>query len=638
MSKKVIVGTAGHIDHGKSALVRALPGIDPDRLKEEKERGITIELGFAHLDLPSGTLAGIIDVPGHEKFVRTMVAGAAGIDLVMLVIAADEGIMPQTREHLDICRLLSVPAGIVVLNKCDKVSADWIALQEEEVRTFVRGTFLAEAPVVPVSAVTGEGLPRLVAELDRLASRIQGKDPSLFFRLPVDRSFTIKGFGTVVTGTIVGGTVSAGDEVQALPGGPVARVRGLQIHGGPAESASAGTRTAVNLQGVEKENVPRGSVLCHPGTFVPTRAADVFIEYLALAPRPLRNRSLASFHAGTHSCRAKIALYGADEIPPGGSGYARIVLDEATVLAGGDRFILRGFSPLENFGYTIGGGRILNPYPSPRRGRGQPAPEPLMRLGALEAGTRVLAAAEDAGTRGLGEKEAAVIAGLGLATVRGEFDRLVASKTLRREPGGAIVWHAAAVAEVGQLGVEALAALHDRFRDREGFPAEEIAALLPGAPAPGLVALALVEAPAAGRSADLFFLPARRPRSVELSSPLAGAIAEKVRGAGLSALTRLEIADALRSAGNKEFDKTLEGLVKSGAVLRAKELHFDPGAVAALREKLVAYLEKRREITVPEFKELTGLSRKYIIPLLEYFDLAKVTLRVGDKRVLRKGK
>jgi len=567
-----------------------------------------------------------------------MVAGAAGIDLVMLVIAADEGIMPQTREHLDICRLLSVPAGIVVLNKCDKVSPDWLALQEEEARAFVRGTFLADAPILPVSAVTGEGLPRLVAELDRLASRIPGKDPSLFFRLPVDRSFTIKGFGTVVTGTIVGGTVAAGDDVQALPGGPVARVRGLQIHGGATDSASAGTRTAVNLQGVEKESVPRGSVLCHPGTFVPTGLADVFLEYLALAPRPLRNRSQVSFHAGTHSCRAKVVLYGADEIPSGGSGYARIVLDEATVLAGGDRFILRGFSPLENFGYTIGGGRVLNPYPSPRRGRGQPAPEPLIRLQAPEPGTRVLAAVDDAGTRGLGEKEAAIVAGVGLSAVRGEIDRLVGSKTLRREPGGSRMWHAAAVGEAGRLGVEALSALHDRFRDREGFPAEEIAALLPGDPAPALVSLALAEAPAAGRTADLFFLTAKRPRSVELSSPLARAIAEKVRGAGLSALTRTEIADALWSAGNREFDKTLEGLVKSGAVLRVKELHFDPAAVAALREKLVAYLEKRGEIAVPEFKELTGLSRKYIIPLLEHFDLAKVTLRVGDKRVLRKGR
>ncbi len=638
MSKKVIVGTAGHIDHGKSALVRALTGTDPDRLKEEKERGITIELGFAHLDLPSGTLAGIIDVPGHEKFVRTMVAGAAGIDLVMLVIAADEGIMPQTREHLDICRLLSVPAGIVVLNKCDKVTPDWIALQEEEVRAFVQGTFLAGAPIVPVSAVTGEGLPRLVAELDRLAAGIRGKDPSLLFRLPVDRSFTIKGFGTVVTGTIVGGTIATGDEVQALPGGPVARVRGLQIHGGPAESASAGTRTAVNLQGVEKESVPRGSVLCRPGTFVPTRAADVLVEYLALAPRPLRNRAATSFHAGTHSCRAKITLYGAGEIPPGGSGYARIALDEPTVLAGGDRFILRGFSPLENFGYTIGGGRVLNPYPSPRRRRGLAVPESLALLEAPDVGTRILAAAEDAGTRGLGEKEAAVIAGVGPAAARSGIDRLVAAGKLRREPGGAFVWHAAAAQEVGRLGIQALVTLHDRFPDREGFPGEEIAALLPGAPAPGLVALALAEAPEAGRSAELFFLPAKRPRSVELSSPTARAIAETVRRAGLFALSKTELADAVRAGGSREFDKTLDALVKSGAVVRVKELHFDPGAVGALKEKLVSHLEKKGEIAVPEFKELTGLSRKYIIPLLEHFDTTKVTLRVGDKRVLRKGK
>ncbi len=638
MSKKVIVGTAGHIDHGKSALVRALTGVDPDRLKEEKERGITIELGFAHLDLPSGTLAGIVDVPGHEKFVRTMVAGAAGIDLVMLVIAADEGIMPQTREHLDICRLLSVPAGIVVLNKCDKVSPDWIALVEEDVRAFVRGTFLADAPVVPVSAVTGEGLPRLVAELDRLAAGIRGKDPALFFRLPVDRSFTMKGFGTVVTGTIVGGTVAAGEEVQALPGGPAARVRGLQVHGGPVESASAGTRAAVNLQGVEKESVPRGSVLCHPGTFVPTRAVDVFLEYLALAPRPLRNRAQASFHAGTHSCRARIALYGTDRLPPGGSGYARIVLDEPTVLGGGDRFILRGFSPLENFGYTIGGGQVLNPYPPPRRGRGLPAPGSLARLRAPEAATRILAAAEDAGARGLGEKEAAVIAGVGPAAARAEIDRLASAGDLRCAPGGAVAWHADAVAAAGRAAVERLLALHVRFRDRPGFPADEIAALLPGAPAPDLVVLALAGAPEAARSADLYFIPAKRPRSVELSSPLARAIAEKVRGAGLSGLTRSEIADAVRAAADREFDKTLDGLVKSGAVLRLKELHFDAGAVGALREKLVAYLGERGEITVPGFKELTGLSRKYVIPLLEYFDLSKVTLRVGEKRVLRKGK
>jgi selenocysteine-specific elongation factor len=639
MSKKVIVGTAGHIDHGKSALVRSLTGIDPDRLKEEKERGITIELGFAHLVLPSGTLAGIIDVPGHEKFVRTMVAGAAGIDIVMLVVAADEGVMPQTREHLDICRLLSVREGLVALTKCDKVDADWAALQEEEVRGFVRGTFLADAPVVRVSAMTGEGLEDLVAALDGIASRVQGKDPGLFFRLPADRSFSMKGFGTVVTGTITGGTVRTGEEVQVLPGGPVARVRGLQVHGGQTEISSAGTRTAVNLQGVEKESVPRGSVLCHPRTLSPTRAADAYIEYLPLAPKPLKSRARASFHAGTSSSLAKVLLYGAAEIPPGGSGYARIALDEEIVLTGGDRFILRGFSPLENFGYTIGGGRILNPYPPRRKGTWKALPQALPLLHSPDPAARVLAAVEEAGRKGLGGRDAAVIAGVGLAAAQVEIGRLFSSGKIRGDAGGSRYWHAATVEETGKEGVRALSGLHDRFPDREGFPREEVAAQIPGGPDPELVSLSLAARAEAGKSGDLSFLLAKKPLSVELSSPLAKTIAGKIRETGLFALSKAELADALRPGDQKEFDRTLEALVKGGAALRVKELFFDSGAVVALKEKLVSFLEKKGEITVPEFKDLAGgLSRKYVIPLLEHFDLSKVTLRVGDKRVLRKGK
>ena len=639
MSKRVIVGTAGHIDHGKSALVKALTGVDPDRLKEEKERGITIELGFAHLLLPSGTLAGIIDVPGHEKFVRTMVAGAAGIDIVMLIVAADEGVMPQTREHLDICRLLSIGDGLVALTKCDKADADWAALQEEEVRKFVGGTFLRDAPVVRVSAVTGEGLPALVDALDAIAARVKGKDPELFFRLPVDRSFSMKGFGTVVTGTITGGTVRTGDEVQVLPGGPVARIRGLQVHGGLTESSSAGTRTAVNLQGVEKESVPRGSVLCHPGTFTPTKAADAYLEYLPLAPRPLKNRARASFHAGTSSSLAKVLLYGAAEIPPGGSGYARIELDEEIVLAGGDRFILRGFSPLENFGYTIGGGQILNPYPPRRRGTGKAVPPALPVLRSPEPAARILAAFEEAGRKGLGKKEAAVIAGVGLAAAQGRIERLLSSEKIRADAGGNRYWHSATVEEIGTEGILALAALHDRFPDREGFLREEIAAQFPVGTDPELVELSLAARPETERTGDSFLLSARRPRSVELTSSLAHSIAQKLRDSGLAALSKPELVDTLRPPDKKEFDKTLEGLVKSGAIVRVKDLYFDAGVIGGLKEKLVSSLEKKGEITVPEFKDLAGgLSRKYVIPLLEHFDMSKVTLRVGDKRVLRKGK
>ncbi|GAB4371174.1 MAG: selenocysteine-specific translation elongation factor [Deltaproteobacteria bacterium] len=638
MSDKVIVGTAGHIDHGKSALVRALTGTDPDRLKEEKERGITIELGFARLVLPSGILAGIVDVPGHERFVRTMVAGAAGIDLVMLVIAADEGVMPQTREHLDICRLLSIRAGLVALTKRDRVDADWAALQEEEVRAFVRGSFLEKAPIVPVSAVTGEGLPRLVEELDRIAASVPGKDPSLFFRLPVDRSFSMKGFGTVVTGTIVGGTVRTGDEVQVLPGGQTARVRGLQVHGGPAEVSTAGTRTAVNLQGLERENVPRGSALCHPGTFAPTRRLDASLEYLALAPKPLPTRARVTFHAGTFSCPGRILLYGSSEIPPGGSGFARIELEEETVLSGGDRFILRGFAPLANFGYTIGGGSVLNPYPPQRGKEGTRTASPaLSGLRSPSASDRILAAAREAGAAGLGPTEAAVIAGLGPAAAGPEIDRLLAAGSLRGDAGRRL-WHAESVDRAAAAAVRALSVLHDRFPDREGFPREEIAGAVPGGAGLDLFSLALEGRREVEKAGDLFFLSARRPRSVELTSPVAKAIAAAVGRAGLSGLSRAELFETLPAGDRREFDRTLEALVKGGRVLRAKELHFDPAAVARLKGRLVAFLEKKKEITVPEFKELAGgISRKYTIPLLEHFDLAKVTLRVGDRRVLRRG-
>lgn len=548
--------------------------------------------------------------------------------------------MPQTREHLDICRLLAIRSGLVALTKCDRVDADWAELQEEEVRTFVRGSFLENAPIVPVSSVTGEGLPRLVSEIDRIASSVPGKDPSLFFRLPVDRSFTMKGFGTVVTGTIVGGTVRTGDEVQVLPGGQTAKVRGLQVHGGTAGLSTAGTRTAVNLQGLERESAPRGSVLCHPGTLAPTRSIDVSIEHLPLVPKPLKNRARVSFHGGTFSCLGKVALYGGAVLPPGGSGFARIDLEEETVLSGGDRFILRGFAPLENFGYTIGGGTVLNPYAPPRRkGTGREIPPTFARFRSASTAERILAAAEEAGSAGLDGAGAAVIAGVGPGAAETEIDRLRSAGELSGSLAGGRLWHRGAVERIAGEAIRSLSLLHDRFPDREGFPREEVAAALPGAPDRELAALVLERRTEIGKASDLYFLPDRRPRSVELSSPLAKAILGAVGRSGLTGLSKAEITEALPAGARREFEKTLEGLVKAGTVLRVKELHFDPAAVAGLKEKLVAFLETRKEITVPEFKDLAGgLSRKYIIPLLEHFDLSKVTLRVGDKRVLRKGR
>jgi selenocysteine-specific elongation factor len=640
MPKTVIIGTAGHIDHGKSSLVRALTGTDPDRLKEEKERGITIELGFARLILPSGTQAGIVDVPGHERFVRTMVAGATGIDIVLLVVAADEGVMPQTREHLDICRLLAVRHGIVVLNKCDKAEEDWMDLQEEEIRTLVRGTFLTGAPIVRVSAATGEGIPGLVSALDRIAAGIPGKDSSHLFRLPVDRSFTMKGFGTVVTGTVIGGSIATGEEVAILPGGTVAKVRGLQVHGGPVGRSFAGTRTAVNLQGVEKDGAPRGAVLCRPGTFTPTKSAEVFVEYLPLVPKPLRHRGQISFHAGTFTCVGRILLYGQAEIPPGGSGYGRVLLSEETVLSGGDRFILRGFSPLANFGYTVGGGTVLHPNPPARRGTGKAVPEALHRLRSEDPAERVLASVEDAGAAGAAPTDVAIVAGLGTERTRGVLKELTAQGMINEVPLSGKLWHRSSISAASAFCAQALTQLHDRHPERGGFPREEIASLFPVPPDPGFLTLSLEGNSSIARQGELHFLPARKPKAVELGSPLARKVAEFIRTAGGKAPGRTELLEAVKgvSADPRAVEKVVDGLARAGEIVRVKELLFDAAALRGIEEKLVGFLKERGEVTVPEFKEMTGLSRKYMIPLLEHFDATKVTLRVGDKRVLRKGK
>jgi selenocysteine-specific elongation factor len=637
MSTRVIIGTAGHVDHGKSSLVRALTGVDPDRLKEEKERGITIELGFARLDLPSGTVAGIVDVPGHERFVRTMVAGAAGIDLVVLVVAADEGVMPQTREHLDICRLLSVRHGLVALTKVDRVEPEWAALQADEVRRFVAGTFLDGAPVLPVSSLTGEGIPALVEALDALASRLPGKDPASLFRLPVDRSFTMKGFGTVVTGTLVGGTLATGEDVAILPGRRTAKVRGLQVHGAAADRATAGMRTAVNLQGVERDEAPRGSVLAHPGVFSPTRAAEVHLEYLALCPKPLPNRGRVYFHSGTRACPGRILLYGATEIRPGGSGYGRLELAEEQVLACGDRFVLRGFTPLSDFGYTVGGGVVLSPHPPVRKGAGKACPPTLPRLRSEEPYERLLAAFEDAGAAGLVAAEAAVRIGTGAAVASELCARGEREGVLRAAPGGGRRWHGTVVAATAARGKEALAALHDRFPDRAGFPRDEVtAAFRPPSPDPVLVELALAADPGAAKEGEFHYLPERRPKARPVETASAKAVLALVEKAALLGPTRGEIGAALPSIAPAEVDRAVEGLVRGGAILRIKDLHFLPAAVETVRGMLVKWITEHGEISVADFKELTGLTRKYLIPLLEHFDATKVTLRVGEKRILRK--
>src|SRR5512136_1386016 len=351
LMKHLILGTAGHIDHGKTALVKALTGIDTDRLKEEKERGITIELGFAHLELENGIQLGIVDVPGHERFIRSMVAGVGGMDLVVLVIAADEGIMPQTREHLEICQLLGVKTGLVALTKSDMVDGDWLDLVSEEVRDYLNGTFLEGAPVIPVSSRTGAGLPDLKEALASLAAVVAEKESEGPFRLPVDRVFTITGFGTVVTGTLLSGGIAVGDEVEVLPSGRTCRVRGIQTHGSKEERAVAGQRVAINLQGVEHSEGARGDVVAPAREFRTTRAVDACLDYLPSAPGELRHRATLRLHSATYEVPAQVILLDRDALKPGETAFVQLRLKAPVLLLPGDPFVLRAYSPQA----TVGG-------------------------------------------------------------------------------------------------------------------------------------------------------------------------------------------------------------------------------------------------------------------------------------------
>ena len=379
--KYIILGTAGHIDHGKSSLVKALTGIDPDRLKEEKERGITLDLGFASLDLPGGSRLGIVDVPGHEGLIKNMLAGVGGIDIVMLVIAADEGIMPQTREHLAICDLLHVKKGLIALTKTDLVDKDWLVLVQDEVREYIKGTFLENSPLVPVSSKTGENLPLLVQELAGLAAEVTPKSPNGILRLPIDRVFTMKGFGTIVTGTLLSGMISTEQEVDILPRGIRTKVRGIQSHNLTVQRSVAGQRTAVNLQGVDKAQISRGDIIVSTGFFTPTKTLDAKLDLLKQAPRGLKTGARIRFYNTTQEAMGRITLLEMNELPPGGETYVQLRLEQPVILQHGDRYILRFYSPME----TLGGGMVLNPHT--RRHKQTTMEQSLENLRVLEKGS-----------------------------------------------------------------------------------------------------------------------------------------------------------------------------------------------------------------------------------------------------------
>ena len=631
--KHVIVGTAGHIDHGKSSLVEALTGTNPDRLEEEKRRGITLDLGFAFLEL-EGVRLGLVDVPGHERFVRNMLAGAGGIDLVLLVIAADEGIKPQTREHFEICSLLGIPRGIVAITKSDLVDADTLGLVRLEIEEYVRGSFLESAPIVPVSSRSGTGLDELKQVLRRAAQAVAAKDATQNFRLPIDRSFAMKGFGTVVTGTLISGAVKLEDEVELYPVRKRLRVRGLHSGGKQIERAVAGQRTAVNLAGIEHEEITRGMVLAPAGLFESTQRVDARITLLGSAP-PLKNRARVHFHQGTAEAIAEVILLNdaGGELAAGGSTFAQLRLDKPLLLLPGDRFILRRFSPV----VTIGGGTVLDAR-APRHKRKDAAVAPF--LGVLEHGTReeILGALVEAAPRGMTLPEIVARTGWIEVETRAVAEKLAAVKRVRILGSAPIVVAPAQAVTGGAAAIrKAVETFHRANPLLPGIPKQELRAragrarveMFEAALGDLVAARALVVAgDLVGQAGREIALSADESRAKEL-------IEREFESAGLTVpgfatvLAKLPV-DAPRA------QKILQILLREKVLMKvSSDLVYHRITLQRLRETLAKYRKEhgvRLPITV--FKELTGITRKYAIPLLEYLDREQVTRRAGDERVI----
>ena len=628
--KSIIVGTAGHIDHGKTALVKALTGIDADRLEEEKRRGITIDLGFAHLDLPAPngeTLRlGFVDVPGHERFVRNMLAGVGGIDLVLLVIAADEAIKPQTREHFDILQLLGVQRGITVLTKSDAVDADTLDVVRLEVEEFLRGTFLdtSKAPMLAVSSLTGAGLNELKRAMISAAAEAEPRDSQAIARLPIDRVFTMKGFGTVVTGTLVAGTIRREDELEVFPTGLRVRVRGVQVHGEPADEAIAGQRTALNLAGASTNHLSRGMTLVSPATFEKTRRADVSLRLLASAARPLKDRAPVHLHAYTMENVAEIRLHRVKQIVPGGSGFARIKLPETALLLPGDRFILRQFSPV----LTIGGGVVLDA-------------SPVVRAPGLADFLTILSS---------GNAEAILTARIARTQQKGIFlSRLVAETGWTRTVLGTRL---AAMAEAGRVVragerflyspswealklhvVNAAAEFHKKNSLVGGISREELRGLVnTSAEVFEAAATALVRDNKIEVAGDRIRLPGHGVAMKDEESESKKTIEDAFASAGLKVPALNEVIAGLK-IDRVRAQKLVTLLLRDKILIKvSEELVFHRSALGELRKQMAAYKAKWPTIDVGKFKEVTGVTRKYAIPLLEYLDRERVTRRVGDAR------
>jgi selenocysteine-specific elongation factor len=626
--KSIIVGTAGHIDHGKTALVKALTGIDADRLEEEKRRGITIDLGFAHMDL-SGTdgemlRLGFVDVPGHERFVRNMLAGVGGIDLVLLVIAADESIKPQTREHFEILQLIGVKRGITVLTKSDTVDRETLEVVRLEIEEFLRGTFLERAPIVAVSSLICTGLDALKREMLQVAATLEPRDSKALSRLPIDRVFTMKGFGTVVTGTLISGTIQKEQELEVFPTGRIVRVRGVQVHGQPAEAAVAGQRTALNLAGTSTDDLTRGMTLGPTGTFAATRTVDVQLQLLPSAPRALKNRSRVHFHCQTMETVAEIVLHDEKQLSPGKEGFARIRLPGPALLLPGDRFIIRQFSPV----ITIGGGKILDAAPV---GRISPSKNSMQILAGSDRESILKFCIDRRNTNGVQVTDLVKETGWTRNIIESLLAKPVEDGQIVRI--GVVLLNAPAWEGLKQGAIAEVGEFHKKNPLAGGISKEELRERMEMS---ALVSQAVVQNLAREKkieiAGDLLQLPGRGVVMKDEEAESKNKIEEAFASAGLKVPALHDVLAGLK-VDKIRAQKIVTLLLREKVLIKiSDELVFHQRALGQLRNLIAGQKAKSPRIDVAQFKELTGVSRKYAIPLLEYLDRERVTKRVGDAR------
>ena len=629
----VILGTAGHIDHGKSSLVKALTGIDPDRLKEEKERGITIDLGFADLAYPDGLKVGIVDVPGHERLIKNMLAGAGGIDIVLMVIAADEGIMPQSREHLSICNLLNVKKGLIAITKLDLVEKDWLNLITDDVRNFAKGTFLEGAEIIAVSSRTGENIDALKEKIREASGDVEAKPANGLFRLPIDRVFTLKGFGTVVTGTAISGSISAVEDIEILPKGITTKIKGLQSHGESLNAAYAGQRVAVNLQGVAKEEIQRGDVLTIPDRIKPTSAVDAQIEILKDIDFHIKSRSLVHLHTGTSELTARIIIYDKEELEAGDKAFCQFRLQSPAVVMSGDRYIIRRLSPL----LTIGGGEILDPSPRSRKRKEGTEDLKTFTHGSLE---------EKISAKILQYK----INGTSALNLHGwikselpEIDNAVNSLLKKDE----IIRLAEGQSSHGRLlhknafegfSVGVITALNNFHRVnplKPGMPKEDLRAVFKG-----LDQKLFYELLSLIKDISIEKEIARlKTFNISLSDDkklLKDKLLKILEQSAFQPPAKDELASRLSGGMNsKELTELLKLMASEGSLIRINDsLYLPSSTYIKMIQSLKKFFKSKQEMTVAEFRDILGTTRKYALPFLEYLDSNKVTLRAGDVRKL----